>query len=205
MNFGGAINGIAKHFLRWTVIAVAGLMISGCSTTPVSLSYNPALAKQAAIMPVVEVNSVMDQREDTSNRIGAIRGGFGNPLKKLETPVPVKDVVRDTFVEGLRARGLLADGNTGTYGLQIGVKRLDSSQLVRREAHSKFDISVIDKASGKHVYSKTAEDNRSDEGSLATGILASTEDLRKITNDSLQAAIDQALDDIGFLTAIKAH
>jgi hypothetical protein len=102
-------------------------------------------------------------------------------------------VVRDTFVEGLHARGLLADGNTGTYGLQIGVKRLDSSQLVRREAHSKFDISVIDKASGKHVYSKTAEDNRSDEGSLATGILASTEDLRKITNDSLQAAIERPI------------
>ena len=110
MNFGGAINGIAKHFLRWTVIAVAGFIISGCSTTPVSLSYNPALAKQAAIMPVVEVNSVMDQREDTSNRIGAIRRGFGNPLKKLETPVPVKDMVRDAFVERLRARGLLADG-----------------------------------------------------------------------------------------------
>src|SRR3954447_14268972 len=107
MTFGGAINGIAKYVLRWTVIAMAGFMISGCSTTPVSLSYNPALApaKPAAAMPVVEVNSVVDQRENTSNRIGAIRGGFGNPLKKLETPAPVKDVVRDAFVEGLRARG----------------------------------------------------------------------------------------------------
>src|SRR3954454_18807690 len=99
MNFGGSINGIGKHFIRLSVIAIAGFMISGCSTTPVTLSYNPALAptKQAAAMPVVEVNSVVDQRENTSKRIGAIRGGYGNPLKKLETPVPVKDVVRDAF------------------------------------------------------------------------------------------------------------
>jgi hypothetical protein len=85
------------------------------------------------------------------------------------------------------------------------VKRLDSSQLVRREAHSKFEIAVIERASGKQVYSRTAEDNRSDEGGNGAGILASVDDLRKIANDSLQAAIDQALDDMGFLAAVSAH
>jgi uncharacterized lipoprotein YajG len=194
-------------FPKLSVIAIAAFLISGCSTNPVTLSYDPALvpAKQTTSLPVVEVNSVTDWRENTSNRIGAIRGGYGNPLKKLTTTVPVKDVVREAFTEGLRARGLLAEGHKGSYGLNIDVKRLDSSQLVRREAHSKFDISVIETVSGKQIYSRTAEDNRSDEGGNGAGILASVDDLRKITNESLQAAIDQALDDMGFLAAINAH
>jgi len=59
--------------------------------------------------PVVAVMQVTDRREDgreDPNWIGTIRGGFGNPNKRLEAPVP--EVVRQAFVDALRARGLLA-------------------------------------------------------------------------------------------------
>ncbi|WP_207459146.1 YajG family lipoprotein [Azospirillum sp. SYSU D00513] len=194
----------------WKSLAAGAVLtvsfgLAGCSSTPVSLRYNAptTLSKPEGAKPVVEVISVTDARENTA-RIGAIRGGYGNPLKTLTAATPVPDMVRQAFLDGLAARGLLAESNTGLYGLEIGVKRLDSSQLVRREAHTHLQLSVVEKSTGRPVYNKAIEDNRSDEGSFVeTGILASVEDLRKITNDSMQAAVDQALDNPAFLAAVS--
>ncbi|WP_168220321.1 YajG family lipoprotein [Azospirillum thermophilum] len=168
------------------------------------MTYNRAAvsATLPKAKPTVEVFGVTDSRKNSSTRIGAIRGGFGNPIKTLEASAPVKDVVRQAFLDGLSARGLLAAPGAGSYGIELTVKRLDSSQLVRREAHSDFVFSVIEKTSGRQIYSKDVADNRADEGSLAGGILGSVEELRKITNDSLQAAVDQALDNPAFLSVI---
>lgn len=37
--------------------------------------------------------------------LGAIRGGYGNPLKNLESNVPVSQLVQDAFSSALKARG----------------------------------------------------------------------------------------------------
>jgi len=189
------------------VLMLAGLL-AGCGAHQVPMAYNTALvtAKSAAAKPVVEVLSVADTRKYTGTHLGAIRGGYGNALKTLETAQPVKEVVRQAFSEGLAARGLLAPGNGGRYGLDVTVEKLDCSQLIRREAHARFQVSVLDKTTGRPVYTRTSDDSRVDPGNLVeTGVLGSVEDLRKLTNDSMQAAIDDALDNPAFLAVIGAR
>lgn len=179
-------------------------LLGACTTHQVTMAYNPTSAqKPAPAKPDVEVLSVTDSRKYTGKHLGAIRGGYGNTLKTIETASPVKEVVRKAFVDGLNARGLLAPANGGRFGLDVTVEKLDCSQLVRKEAHARFLVSVLDKATGRPVYSKIVEDNREDMGNLfATGVFGSVDELTKLTNDSMQAAVDQALDNSAFLTVV---
>lgn len=186
------------------IVGLAVVGLAGCGSTKVNLTYNPTgVVKPEAARPMVEVINVADDRKNASPRIGAIRGGFGNPLKTLDASVPVNEMVRQAFADGLTARGMLAAPGSAQYGLNIGIKRLDSSQLMRREAHAHFDVAVATKGGAGTVFQRTYTDDRSDSGDLATGVLADVEDLRKITNDSLQAAVDKALDDPAFVAAIS--
>ena len=187
-------------------LMAAGLL-SACGTHQVPMTYNSAAVAQkpAAAKPDVEVLTVTDSRKYTGRHLGAIRGGYGNTLKTLETSQPVKDVVNQAFTDGLAARGLLARGGGGHYGLDVTVEKLDCSQLVRREAHARFQVTVFDKITGRPIYTKMYEDNRADEGTLAGGVFGSVEALGKIANDSMQAAVDQALDNPALLTVVGAH
>lgn len=182
-------------------------MLGACTTHEVTMTYNPySVQKPAAVKPDVEVLTVTDMRKYTGKHLGAIRGGYGNALKTIEASGPVKDVVHKAFADGLNARGLLATGNGGRYGLDVTVERLDCSQLVRREAHARFQVTVLDKSTGRPIYTKTVEDNREDMGNLfAAGVFGSVGDLTKLTNDSMQAAVDQSLDNPAFLTVVGAR
>lgn len=196
-----------RKFVRggasYVAAGVLGLLVAGCSTHQVDMAYSPAaVVKPAAATPTVNVVSVSDNRKHKGAHLGAIRGGYGNAIKTIEASQPVKDVVRQAFTDGLAARGMLAQTGGAQYGLEITVDRLDCSQLVRREAHAKFQLALVDQASGQKVFSKTAEDDRTDSGSLVeTGIFGSVEDLHRLVKASMQAAVDQALDDSMFQAA----
>jgi uncharacterized lipoprotein YajG len=178
------------------VLTVLGL--GGCSTNTVDLSYDTtAAASQPAVAAnSVKILSVSDGRKHGPHWLGAIRGPFGSPLKTLNTAVPVKDVVENAFTTALKARGLLASTG-GAYGMEVVINQLDSNQLVRREAHVRLHVSMVEFASGQQIY---VADIRIDKvsGSLITfdaSVFADVEDLRKVANQALQEAIDQALDD----------
>ena len=127
-------------------------------------------------------------------------------MKTIQASGPVKDVVLKAFEDALDARGLLAAANGGSYGLDITVEKLDCSQLLRREAHARFRVTVLDKRTGQPVYSKEVTDSREEMGDpFATGVFGSVEELTKLTNDSMRAAIDQALDNPAFLTVVGAR
>ena len=187
--------------IRPVLATLVVLFLSGCSTNTVHLTYNTSVvaSQQAVTASSVEILSVSDSRKHASNWLGAIRGGFGNPLKTLTTDVPVKNVVENAFTAALKARGLLASTG-GVYGMQVVVNQFDCNQYVRREAHVRLHVSMVKLASGQQIY---ARDIRVDKvtGSMITfnvGIFAAVEDLRKLANQALQEAVDQALDDPQF-------
>lgn len=186
---------------------VAAGLLGACTTHQVTMTYSlAAVQPPPAAKPDIEVLAVTDSRRYTGKHLGAIRGGYGNTLKTIEASGPVKDLVHRAFEDGLSARGLLAPADRGRYGLDITVEKLDCSQLVRKEAHARFQVTVLEKNSGRPVYSKTVEDNREDMGNLfATGVFGSVEELSKLANDSMQAAVDQALDNPALLTVIGAR
>ncbi|NUB31823.1 hypothetical protein [Azospirillum brasilense] len=186
---------------------MAASLLGACSTHQVPMTYDPAAVQRPPLAkPNVEVLAVTDARKYTGKHLGAIRGGYGNALKTIEASGPVKDVVHKAFEDALNARGLLASTDGGGYGLDITVEKLDCSQLIRKEAHARFRVTVLEKGTGQPVYSKVVEDNREGAGNpFITGVFGSVEELRKMANDSMQAAIDQAIDNPAFLTVVRAR
>jgi uncharacterized lipoprotein YajG len=175
------------------------MLTAACSTTAVSLRYDPsALPAGTAKGPAVVGLTVVDNRQLDPTHLGAIRGGMGQPLKTLELDKPVTDVVRDAVLAGMTARGLAAPDKP-KFQMTVTIDKLDCSQLVRREAHVLLQVKVVDLSGAHPPYSETVQANLADGGSLTdTGILASTDDLRKVANDALQKAVDQLLDDAAF-------
>ena len=185
--------------LKIIAVSALAMLAAACSTTAVSLRYDPStLAATAPKGPAVVGLTVVDNRQLDPRQLGAIRGGMGQPLKTLELDHPVGDVVRDAVLAGLTARGL-ATADKPKFQMTVTVDKLDCSQLVRREAHVLLRVQVIDLSGVHPPYTKTVQANVVDGGSLTdTGILASTDDLRKTANDALQDAVNQLLDDQAF-------
>lgn len=180
-------------------------LTSACSTTQTSLPYDASRAVKVAApaKAKVEVVSVIDNRKHDANWLGAIRGGYGNPLKTLVTEGPVKDEVKSAFVQGLKARGLTGDGST--YAMRLDVEQFDCNQYVRREAHARIDVSLVDKVSGQTAYRRKAVSDLVTGSliSLDVGVFADVEDLRKVANAALQDAVDQVLNDPAFVTLVR--
>lgn len=193
--------------LRFLLMAVALIVLSGCVTRQVAVSYSPpapATLPAGDRYPIVRVKTVIDERHDGPNWLGAIRGGFGNPLKTLETERPVKDLVARAFSSGLAARGMLAPAGKENLDLDITIHRYECNQYVRKEAHLDLDVSLVDARTGRRVY---ADRVRTDKvvGSLVafdTGVFGSVDRLRMVAAAVLDEAIDTELDKAPFRAAV---
>jgi uncharacterized lipoprotein YajG len=191
---------------QFAAASLAALVIGACSTNSVGLSYKSPTAFVVAKsdVPIVSVGPMVDQRGETATWFGAIRGGFGNPLKKLEATPSVSAVVENAFKDGLRSRGLFSATAASPYQISGVIKKFDCSQYVRREAHAEIEIHISDKA-GRQVFSQTyAADEL--EGSLLAlnvGVFASIETLRALAEKALSEVVDKALDDTALRNAIR--
>jgi hypothetical protein len=193
--------------LKWAVFLMFTLGVGACSTTKVALPYVPAPTTTAITAnPIIEMGSVVDERKNGTHALGAIRNGFGGSLKILETQPPVAEVVKAAFEGGLKARGLAAPAAGSKYQLNVTILKFDCSQLVRREAHARFLVMLV-AVSGKSNYEHETIANEV-EGSrfaLDTDIFASVEDLRKVANELLKRAVDEALDAPGLRAYRRAN
>ncbi|NJD05087.1 MAG: hypothetical protein FIA97_01135 [Methylococcaceae bacterium] len=188
------------------VLVLATLLLSACGTTSVGLRYTPKVppAKVSGIVAPVVVGGFVDQRGESPKWIGAIRGGYGNPLKVLETEQPVSELVQKALAEGLRSRGITVTEEPGHSRITGVIRKFECSQYVRREAFATIEIAVADPA-GKQRYSRefNAEALEGSIVSLSTGIFASVDDLRLVMEQTMNDLVDQVLRDEGFLAALR--
>lgn len=190
---------------RLAFALTSSLLLAGC-TTAVQLPY-------AASRPVVPASAatssrvlpVVDQRNEEPNWVGAIRGGFGNPLKVLRTDRPLSELVQQAFSDALAARGLEAAPGAQRYDIRVTMHKLDADRVARLEATADFQVDVIDRATGGVVYTDRVRVNQVQGSVLAldTGVFASTEGLRTLAVQVQNQAIDQLLDKPGFRAAVQ--
>src|SRR5262245_41800847 len=117
------------------VIAALVFGLAMCGATahakdyPVSLPYAaPADVKKSEAR--ISLGTVQDLRTNGPNWFGAIRGGYGNPLKTLVSKDGlVKDTVTAALRDGLAAREMNVE--SGAYRLDVNIARLDCSQYAR--------------------------------------------------------------------------
>ena len=192
--------------LMYGTVMLTGLLVAGCSTTEVSLSYNrdQTIQRAGTAQPVVEVAHVDDQRKVDVRWLGAVRGGFGNPLKNLEADRPVSELVKTAFESGLSARGLRAEPGKARVALELIIRKLDCSQYVRREAHVELDLLLMNLADRRTLFTAPVSVTKVSGGNIFdVGIFASVEDLRAVMNGALQEAVDKALDNPSLLARLK--
>src|ERR1700761_4527448 len=108
------------------------LLLTACSESG-RLTYAPSVPASAAVgRAIVAMGAVTDQRDDRSDVIGVIRGGYGNPLKTVHSDQPVPVTVANAFAAALQSRGLLAAG-TAPYRLDVAVRQLYADKYHRAE------------------------------------------------------------------------
>jgi hypothetical protein len=89
------------------------------------------------------VGAFTDDRGTDANWLGAIRGGYGNPLKKLYTDRPVSEVVEQAFSDALKARKLLGDRQNAKVEVTGEIIKFDCSYYFNREAHAHLLVKVL--------------------------------------------------------------
>ena len=77
-----------------TLSLVAVLAVTACNTVS-GVGYTPTGNVVTVASPEIASVAVTDQRKEAPTRLATIMGGFGNPLKTLDTP---------------RSQGAVADG-----------------------------------------------------------------------------------------------
>ncbi|WP_084420685.1 YajG family lipoprotein [Henriciella litoralis] len=193
--------------IRNSLFAIAcALMATACaSSRPVTLAYDTTSVQPYEGSKTVAMGTVIDERGNGTNWLGAIRGGYGNPLKVLETDEPVNNVVADLILEGMKARGMAGSNAKSPFELNFIINTLSSSQYARREAHADIIGILTDRDAGKPVYTAqgTADNVDGSALSMKTGVFADPEELRALLNTTLQQAIDNLLDDPGLRAALK--
>jgi len=177
------------------LLAFAAGLTTGCASYKVQLTYtpDPSLAPREESAHV-SVGAVRDERGTRSDWLGAIRGGFGNPLKKLYTERDTALVVKELFEEGLRVRGMLDVTGSVGFRLDITLAKLDTSNLVNGEAHAHLTVSVVDLATQAEVYSNLYQTDNTASG-IGPGVFGSVNELRDLANRTLNETIDKVLDD----------
>jgi hypothetical protein len=183
------------------------LLLAACSTATGGLPYaTSGPIVEAATVSVIRRIITIDQRGVPSHHLGAVRGGFGNALKTIETTAPVREEVARAFKDALLKRKLLAESGNGKADLTITILKMDCSQYVRREAHADFQIMLSD-PKGHAVYQDNVRVTIVAGSGLAmdVGIFGDPDDLRAVAIEAMSNAIDQALDKPGFRAAFAGH
>ena len=190
------------HASKIAFVAAIVLLATGC-THIVPLRYAPA-ADMIAASPVtgrVAVGRFRDDRGTGANWLGAIRGGYGNPLKTLRTEKPARDIVEEAFRDALRVRGLLAPAEEATFELRGSIKRLDCNYYFNYGAHAHLDVELVSESTKTLVFGDAYHSDQIKRG-MAAGIFGSVETLRQLSERALRAAIDQVFDDASFSSAL---
>lgn len=128
-------------------------------------------------------------------------GGFGSPLKTLDTARPVKDEVADAFINGPRLWGLLSSSAQVPFYLSLVVRKFDADKINGRTARIDLTKSMFDRES-RVVCRDHAVDSEADMKFLETGVLVKITDLQALAQTVLDHTVDRMLDNPQFRAAI---
>jgi len=195
---------------RFALLVVCACFVAACSTTTQSgLAYTPSASLVRAkptLLVSVTTGKFIDQRGgDDKEWIGAIRNGWGIPVKNVDLSPSVSAVVQKAFAAGLRARGFATHGGTA-YRISGVIKRLDANQLVHLESNARIEVDVFKVSTGHEGFSRTysAHNHEGSLLSLHTGYFGSEEKLRALAQKTLDQVVNQALDDSDLRNAIRS-
>jgi len=169
------------------------LALAACTTAPPTIDYIPSTATHAARPAAASVTAedATARPPEDATLLGTVRGGFANPVRRLDAGRPLPDLVAAIATQAMQARALI--GPAAPYRVHIRIDRLGASQLVRREAEARLHLSWVRRSDGRVAFENDGA------ASIVTGseasVFGSVDDLRHTVAEALSEALDQALDD----------
>src|SRR3954447_1749882 len=198
--------GMSQHVNLAPYLALGILFFTAACSNTLPLSYTPTMSVSQEGPPVVGKVTATDlRREADPSWYGAVRGGYGNPLKVLHSKGPVSDEVAQAFRDALRQRGLLASDQNGPYDLTVDITQFEATQMVRREANVSFKLTLINRK-GEIVYTDMAQTDKLNGSllSLDVGVFATPEDLRQVMLLAMNSTIDTLLNKPAFIAVLRS-
>lgn len=187
------------EFAKMGACCLLALYLAGCASYIMPITYQPTVTPQIVETGTrVGAVNVRDIRGTAPNWLGAIRGGYGNPLKKIYSEENASVVVQKAFSQALKFRGLYVGQPPGHYRIDVELEKFDTSYFYNKEAHAHFTITLTDQTSGRPVFSRSYQTDNERKGSGA-GIFGNVEELALFANETLNQNIDKVLTDPDFI------
>jgi Short C-terminal domain len=187
------------------IAVLASTFLAGCSTHLESVKYSPSSSSTSIVGPEITgpvgVGNFADNRGTDPRWLGAIRGGYGNVLKRIETDKPGSDVVHDAFVAALGARKIPTSGDPAVL-IEGSITKMDCSYYFNKEFHAHFHVTVASLPTRAVVFQNDYVTDRN-EGGVGAGILGDPDALAREENDTINQTIDKVFADANFLAAIS--
>ena len=155
-------------------------------------------------LPHHVIGSIRDDRNEESTWFGAIRGGYGNPLKKLHADQAVSSVVATALSDALRKRGLLASGDSAKVRIDGLVTEFQCNYYWNRDAHVHLTLCVVDLISNDVVFTQNYKTDTKEAG-VGAGIFGNVDHLAAFTQQTMSQTIDEALADPALLAALTVQ
>jgi hypothetical protein len=193
---------------RIVVLALTSVLLGtvGCSTHTLQLRYEPtaAIIPPRVVTPLVTVGSIRDDRDEESTWFGAIRGGYGNPLKKLHADQAISSVVATAIADALQKRGLLTSGESAGVRIDGTLTQFQCNYYWNRDAQVHLTLSVVDLASNSVVFTQEYKTDAKEAG-VGAGIFGNVDHLAAFTQQTMNQTIDKALGDPALLAALTSR
>ena len=188
--------------IRLILLLAVVFISTGCSTRMVQLKYT---SQQAAtvVTGVTPVKAVLvkDQRKDDPDWLGAVRGGYGNPLKTLKVRDSVAAQYQEALIDALQRRGLYGKADGAGLRLTVTIQRLDSIYIMNQEVNVEVTYSLIDETGAKK-FENTAKTHKEEKAS-GLGIAANMDSFQAFTEKAIYDNIDKLVSDPGLLDVLR--
>lgn len=175
---------------------LACLPLVQCTTSQVTLDYEPHPGQMLAGPPQFGVGSFTNGRDEEPTLLGTVRTPVGTPIEVVRTTIPIETIVSNAFAHGLSARGMLSAG-TPSFVITGEVMDLYCQQIVHPNGYAQIRVNAMSTSTGQIVFSKVFEGQRQS-AAYRPGSGSPVPLLRDLTSRALQDAVDKALDDPEF-------
>jgi hypothetical protein len=186
---------IYKRIIFWCLICPVLLFIvpMGCSSHHANIKYTGKPNNYYCKGNKIKIDTVKDSRGiDDSTWYATVRGGYGNPLKKLYSEKSVADDVRRMIEVALDLRDCKSDSLI-EYILLPTIYELSGNYYFNKEVVFRLSY-VIKKIDGSIIYENQINKNIK-EGGLGAGIFANVEDFKGFIDGVISDGVDEMVDD----------
>lgn len=182
------------RILACSFVSLSVMLLSGCLSTEISLDYVSNPSSQHSGPSIVGVGVFNDKRDQEDPKLlGTVKTPIGTPFERVYLRIPADETVRNAFLHGLDARGMMAVPPRARFVLEGNIQEFYCQLLAKPYAYAKLRVDLVDTANNRVLYRHSYEAERQ-AGNYLPGEGDPVPVLRDLSSRVLQDVVDKAID-----------